>query len=83
LIKTGYKNENRHKYKTPSCVDCTRLLRCKLKGTEGYLFINLEDYVVIKDAKSEFKSTFGKEQYRLRGNKCESPIGYIIGFFKS
>jgi transposase len=83
LVKARYKDGNKRKYECPDCSGCKTNLNCKLRGTDGYLFVNLDEYSVVKEAKNELKSPFGKEQYRLRGNKCESPNGYIKGFLRA
>lgn len=80
LVNSRSKDEFKRKYLCPDCTNCTTDLKCKLRGKDGFLFVNIKDYELVSDAKKTIKTQYGKEQYRLRGNKCESPNGYIKGF---
>lgn len=74
-VKT--KQDNKMAFKASNCQLCTIKDKCLEKEKNKRITINLEEFKAIKQANSDYNSTLGKEMYSHRGNKCESPNGFI------
>lgn len=77
LERVETKQENKVSFKATNCQLCQIKDKCLTKGQNKRITINLEEFKAIKQANKDYSSTLGKEMYSHRGNKCESPNGFI------
>lgn len=66
-----------HTYKASHCEFCERKEACTPKSNAKSVTINLNESRLLKQAKETVESEQGIELYSHRGNKCESPHGFI------
>lgn len=66
-----------HTYKASHCELCERKEECSPKSNAKSVTINLNEAKLLKQAKETIESEYGIELYSHRGNKCESPHGFI------
>ena len=66
-----------HTYKAGHCELCERKKECTPKSNAKSVTINLNEFKLLKQAKEMMESEKGNELYSRRGNKCESPNGFI------
>lgn len=66
-----------HTYKASHCELCERKDECSPKCKVKSVTINLNELKLLKQVKEMIESKQGIELYSHRGNKCESPHGFI------
>jgi transposase len=64
-------------FKAQNCSSCCRKKECCPKSKVKTVRINIDEYKLFKNAREIVESDSGKESYSHRGNKCESPNGFI------
>lgn len=77
LERVKSSQENKVSFKASNCQLCQMKDKCLKNSKNKRVTINLEEFKAIKQADIDYTSTKGKELYSHRGNKCESPNGFI------
>jgi len=78
LEQVETKVEDKVAFKAQNCQLCDIKKKCLDKSKNKRVTINIEEFKVLKLANKTVNSPEGKEAYSHRGNKCESPHGFII-----
>ena len=65
------------RFKSENCDGCEKKDRCCPKSKTKSIVININEFKALKIAHNVITSTEGLEIYSHRGNKCESPNGFI------
>jgi len=77
LERVETKMEGKTAFKATNCQLCDIKAKC-LDGTKNKrVTINIEEFMAFKIAEATVNSVEGKDMYSHRGNKCESPNGFI------
>lgn len=71
------RENNKVTFKALNCDDCDIKKECLGKSKVKRVTIDLEEFKVFKTVNKFVNSEDGKELYLHRGNKCESPHGFI------
>jgi len=66
-----------HTFKASHCELCESKKVCSPKSKAKSVTINLHELKLLKEAKRMVESEIGEELFSHRGNKCESPNGFI------
>ena len=78
LKKTNTKTNETITFKSDNCELCERKKECLKGGKTKKVTINIDEFKALKATDRFTNSEDGKELYSHRGNKCESPHGFII-----
>jgi len=65
------------RFKSENCDGCEKKDKCCPKSKTKSIVINVNEFKALKIAHNVITSTEGLEIYSHRGNKCESPNGFI------
>lgn len=77
LERVQSKQANKVSFKGNNCQSCEIKNECLEKSKNKRVTIDLEEFKAVKQADMDYASEIGKELYAHRGNKCESPNGFI------
>ncbi|MCL2320687.1 MAG: transposase [Oscillospiraceae bacterium] len=77
LEKVETKVEDKVAFKAENCQLCDIKDKCLDKSKNKRVTINIEEFKALKLADKSVNSPEGEESYSHRGNKCESPNGFI------
>lgn len=77
LERVQSKQANKVSFKGNNCQSCEIKNECLEKSKNKRVTIDLEEFKAVKQADMDYGSEIGKELYAHRGNKCESPNGFI------
>jgi len=76
-IKKVIDTENTIRFKSNSCDGCEIKYKCCPRTKTKSIVINLDEFKALKIAYEAVTSVDGIELYLHRGNRCESPNGFI------
>lgn len=77
LEKVKLSDKGETSFKAKNCTNCDRKKECSPKTKAKLVKINIAEFKLFVNARKTLESDLGKGAYSHRGNKCESPNGFI------
>ena len=77
LEKTKVNDKGETVFKAKNCLGCEFKNHCCPKSKVKTVTTNIDEFKLFNAAKKVVNSEAGKESYSHRGNKCESPNGFV------